>query len=210
MARLALRHVTDDWRGWFLTFITHDFRQYCHVGKPAQHCRLGLFQDSDFARDLEDSKSTSGGVLYFIGSRTFVLVSWMCKKQTAVSHSSTESDIISLQQCPTQTHKHSGKWFNSSFQKTRPRKSKEDRRLINWVMWIMCPPTHILLIMSLSCTYLKTTKPWSKWELKDEVRRWDTCQEPTELRLIGCSTEPILNPRSKSNMLTPKTNLLTF
>ena len=30
------------------------------------------------------------------GSHTFVPVSWMCKKQTAVSHSSTESDIISL------------------------------------------------------------------------------------------------------------------
>ena len=29
------------------------------------------------------------------GSRTFVPVSWMCKKQTAVSHSSTESEIIS-------------------------------------------------------------------------------------------------------------------
>ena len=26
----------------------------------AQHCRLGLFQDSDFAGYLEDSKSTSG------------------------------------------------------------------------------------------------------------------------------------------------------
>ena len=30
------------------------------------------------------------------GSHTFVPMSWMCKKQTAVSHSSTESDIISL------------------------------------------------------------------------------------------------------------------
>ena len=30
------------------------------------------------------------------GSHTFVPVSWMCKKQTAVSHSSTESEIISL------------------------------------------------------------------------------------------------------------------
>ena len=30
------------------------------------------------------------------GSHTFVPISWMCKKQTAVSHSSTESDIISL------------------------------------------------------------------------------------------------------------------
>ena len=61
----------------------------------AQHCRLGLFQDSDFAGDLEDSKSTSGGVLCF-GSRTFVPVSWMCKKQTSVSQCSTESEIISL------------------------------------------------------------------------------------------------------------------
>ena len=30
------------------------------------------------------------------GSHTFVPTSWMCKKQTAVSHSSTESEIISL------------------------------------------------------------------------------------------------------------------
>ena len=45
---------------------------------------------------LEDSKSTSGGTLCFFGSHTFVPISWMCKKQTAVSHSSTESEIISL------------------------------------------------------------------------------------------------------------------
>ena len=36
------------------------YRQYCHVGNTAQHCRLGLFQDSDFVGDLEDSESTSG------------------------------------------------------------------------------------------------------------------------------------------------------
>ena len=34
--------------------------------------------------------------MYFLGSGTFVPVSWMCKKQTSVSHSSTESEIISL------------------------------------------------------------------------------------------------------------------
>ena len=56
---------------------------------------LGLFQDSDFAGDLEDSKSTSGGTLCVFGSHTFVSISWI-KKQTAVSHSSTESEIISL------------------------------------------------------------------------------------------------------------------
>ena len=70
--------------------------KHCHVGNTAKQCRLGLFQDSDFAGDLEDSTSTSGGTLCIFGSHTFVPVSWMCKKQTAVSHSSTESEIISL------------------------------------------------------------------------------------------------------------------
>ena len=65
------------------------------MGNTAKQCRLGLFQDSDFAGDLEDSKSTSGGTLCVLGSHTFVPISWMCKKQTSVSHSSTESEIIS-------------------------------------------------------------------------------------------------------------------
>ena len=55
-----------------------------------------MFQDSDFAGDLEDSKSTSGGLLCIFRSHTSVPISWMCKKQTSVSHSSTESEITSL------------------------------------------------------------------------------------------------------------------
>ena len=74
---------------------TSGYLQFCHVGNTAQHCRLGLFQDSDFAGDLEDSKSSSG-VLCIFGSRTSVTISWMCKKQTSVPHSSTDSEIISL------------------------------------------------------------------------------------------------------------------
>ena len=66
------------------------------MGNTAKQCRLGLFQDSDFAGDLEDSKSTSGGTSCVLGSHTFVPISWICKKQTAVSHSSTDSEIISL------------------------------------------------------------------------------------------------------------------
>ena len=66
------------------------------MGNTAKQCRLGLFQDSDFAGDLDDSKSTSGGTLCIFGSHTLVPISWMCKKQTSVSHSSTESEIISL------------------------------------------------------------------------------------------------------------------
>ena len=56
------------------------------MGNTTKQCRLGLFQDSDFAGDLEDSKSTSAGTLCIFGSHTFVPISWMCKKQTAVSH----------------------------------------------------------------------------------------------------------------------------
>ena len=80
-----------------ISYIHHtcEYKQYCYLGNIAKQCRLGLFQDSDFAGDLEDSKSTSGGTLCVFGSHTFVPISWMCKKQTAVSHSSTESEIIS-------------------------------------------------------------------------------------------------------------------
>ena len=82
----------------FIYYIHHTCacKQYCYVGNTAKQCRLGLFEDSDFAGDLEDSKSTSGGTLCVFGSHTFVPISWMCKKQTSVSHSSTESEIISL------------------------------------------------------------------------------------------------------------------
>ena len=65
-------------------------------GNTAQHCRCVLFHESDWAGDLDDSKSTSGGILCIFKSRTFVPTSWMSKKQTQVSHSSTESEVISL------------------------------------------------------------------------------------------------------------------
>ena len=57
------------------------------MGNTAKQCRLGLFQDSEFAGDFE---------VCVFGSHTFVSISWMCKKQTSVSHSSTGSAIISL------------------------------------------------------------------------------------------------------------------
>ena len=99
------RSITKWTKAWdkrlnrLISYIHHtsEYKQYCHVGNIAAQCRLGLFQDSDFAGDLEDSKSTSEGTLCVFGSHTFVPTSWMCKKQTSVSHSSTESEIISLE-----------------------------------------------------------------------------------------------------------------
>ena len=56
-----------------ISYIHHtcEYEQYCYVSNTAKQCRLGLFQDSDFAGDLEDSKSTSGGTLCVFGSHTF-------------------------------------------------------------------------------------------------------------------------------------------
>ena len=63
LARAAAKWTACDRRlARFFSCIHHtsDCRQYCHVGNTAQQCRLGLFQDSDFAGDLEDSKTISG------------------------------------------------------------------------------------------------------------------------------------------------------
>ena len=81
-----------------ISYIHHtcEYKQYCYVENTAKKSGLGLFQDSDFARDLEDSKSTSGGTLCVFWKSYICPISWMGKKQTAVSHNSTKSEIISL------------------------------------------------------------------------------------------------------------------
>ena len=41
-----------------------------------ENALCGSFQDSDCAADLEDSKSTLGGILCIFGSRTYVPINW--------------------------------------------------------------------------------------------------------------------------------------
>ena len=53
--------------------------------------------DASFAGDLQDSKSTSDAILVIVGPNTRVPFAWICKKQGAVSHSSSEAEIISLE-----------------------------------------------------------------------------------------------------------------
>ena len=81
-----------------ISFIHHskDKVQVNWVGDEAKHCRLALYSDASFATDLTDSKATTGAYLVLVGPNTFVPLCWMCKKQTAVSHSSSEAEVISL------------------------------------------------------------------------------------------------------------------
>ena len=74
----------------------HRHSQLCFVGDGALECKLVLFTDASFAGDLKDSKSTSGGLLCLMGPNTYVPITWLCKKQTAVSHSTSESEVIAL------------------------------------------------------------------------------------------------------------------
>ena len=89
--------VTNVWIDWFQVFIilvnTNNIVMWVILRNNAD---WDYFKTLTSRWDLEDSKSTSGGPLCIFGSHTFVPISWMCKKQTSVSHSSTESEIISL------------------------------------------------------------------------------------------------------------------
>ena len=76
-----------------ISHISHTlhYRQYCFVVDKIEDCQLGPFQDASFVKDRQASKSTSG-IFCVFGPQTCVPISWMCKRQTAVSHSSAESD----------------------------------------------------------------------------------------------------------------------
>ena len=96
-----------------ISYIHHtcDYKQCCHVGNTAKQCRLGLFQDSDFAGDLEDSQSTSGGTLCIFGSHTFVPIRWMCKKHWLFDRINLDTKIqIHRHQKPTRRRTDKGKF----------------------------------------------------------------------------------------------------
>ena len=171
-------------------------------GSTAQQCKLGLFQDSDFAGDLEDSKSTSCGVLCIFGSHTFVPISWMCKKQLSVSHSSTEAEIISLDADGRYSRSYSlgfGDWFfhfaPSKIKQPTVKLRRDPLQATepNMHNTIQCKHTNVvppnidhissntIVVLVPYCMSLKTMEPWLWWLSKAEVRQWDMFQGPTEL-----------------------------
>ena len=89
--------MTNDYLVWSLTFIIHVITNNIFMWEALQNnTDRDCVKTPIFQKDLEDSKSTSGGTWCIFGSHTFLPLSWVCKKQTSVSHSSTESEIISL------------------------------------------------------------------------------------------------------------------
>jgi hypothetical protein len=67
-----------------------------YVGDPPKDLSLRLYADADFAGDRETYRSTSGAFMALVGPRTFMPLAAKTKKQTCVSHSTPEAQIVSI------------------------------------------------------------------------------------------------------------------
>ena len=66
------------------------------LGNAPKDCAIKYLADADSAGSLRESKSTSGGYMMLLGPQTFVPLAWLCKKQGAISHTTTEAETIAL------------------------------------------------------------------------------------------------------------------
>ena len=65
-----------------------------HVGDSLDQLQLSLYSDADFAGDKSTSKSTTGIFLALTGPNTFFPLNGVSKKQTCVSHSIPEAEVV--------------------------------------------------------------------------------------------------------------------
>ena len=61
--------------------------------------------------------------------------------------------------------------------------------MLNYSMWITLPQTQNLFNLAPCFCIFEDNQAVIKMIFRAKVRQWDTCPEPTELRLIGCLTE---------------------
>ena len=158
---------------------TNDNRQYCHVGSTAQHCRLGLFQDSDFTGDYENSKTNSWGVLCLFGSRTLVPVGCMCKKQTSVFLIAPQSLKFFLWMLDYVWMCYMLLIFGTLWLKFIYVQSKTSE---SWPIDWTGSRTHQHTLFS---RWIQVVHLWRQRSCdqndKDEVQQWEMCRELTEL-----------------------------
>ena len=84
------------------------YRLMCYMSSSAHYRMIGvvddnpedlhlrLYVDADFAGEREDAYSTSGGWLVLCGPRTYFPLTWVSKKQSSVSRSTTEAEVVAL------------------------------------------------------------------------------------------------------------------
>ena len=230
--------VTNVWRVWSLTFITHVNTGNIVVwGTQHNNADLDCFGAPIMQETLKTRSQHQEEILCIFGSHTFVPISWMCKKQTSVTHSSTEAEIISLDaglrmdgipaldlwdlvievfhSIPNQTNKtkdvREPRWNPSA--NTQPNMRKQ------------IPTTHTNLDLTnmdhvpssgtpSGCNAMlyvfEDNEAVIKIIIKGRSPTRDMCQEPTELLWIGCLTGLILILKSRFDTLIPNINSQTF
>ena len=82
---------------WIIRYINETPNYGLWYSKDSNACLVG-YLDADWAGNVDDRKSTSGGCFY-LGNN---LVSWMSKKQNSVSLSTVEAKYIAAENCCTQ------------------------------------------------------------------------------------------------------------
>ena len=73
---------------------TSHFRQYSWIGDLPADLRLVLFADADFAGCIRSQRSTTGYTLMLAGSHTRAPLSACSRRQTAISKSTPEAEMI--------------------------------------------------------------------------------------------------------------------
>ena len=218
------KSVTNAWVDWFHIFITHVNTNNIVMWVISQNNA-----DWDCLTSREILKIQNPLLeehCAFLEVINLCSMSWMCKKQTSVSHSSTESEIISLDAglrldgLPalelwdlivsvlgnmTQTQRQRGDLFIIDRSQRSPGKT-------NALNNIDCVHRNVQSSHQeafVECVWGQRSSDQDR-SLKEGVLQWDMFPGLTELRLIGCSIELIWTLKSKSSTSTPKTNLLTF
>ena len=74
---------------------TLDYTQVCWVGDDQNDLSLAVWADADFAGDPRTQRSTSACATAIVGPHTRFFVSAKSQRQTAVSHSTPEAEIVS-------------------------------------------------------------------------------------------------------------------
>ena len=71
-----------------------DYKLKGYIGDKPDSINLTLYSDADFAGCIETAKSTSGVFIALTGPNTFFPLNAISKKQSCVSHSTPEAEIV--------------------------------------------------------------------------------------------------------------------
>ena len=171
---------------------TSEHKQYCHVGKYCTTMQIRTFSRLWlFRRSWKTRTRLQVEPWCIFGIHTFLPISWMCKKQTCVSHSVNRVwdylSVCRLDGIPARhlwdlfidvMHSKSKQKHNNQLARWNPLhgKASENRLnsqflkdILNCLMSVLFLQSRILLIKELCCAFLKTTKLWSRWSSKTEV-----------------------------------------